>query len=169
MPPASESTCVSSRCGGGLTQRRSNRGGARTANNTAVYSRPRFKDAHLKSTPRFKDDIFFQKQGAPQIYNYHRGVAFLPHGAPKITAVVHLQSCTESGLLLLTLLRAGMERFLPSASDSSAAGLKPFGEPTLQVRVSTCHIGSPVPLRAIHAWVLWSGYNPVVIFRMLTV
>ena len=62
-------------------------------------------------------------------YNYHRGVAFLPHGAPKITAVVHLQSCTESGLLLLTLLRAGMERFLPSASGSSAAGLKPCGEP----------------------------------------
>ena len=94
----------------------------------------RFKDAHLKSTPRFKDDIFFQKQGAPQIYNYHRGVAFLPHGAPKITAVVHLQSCTESGLLLLTLLRAGMERFLPSASGSSAAGLKPCGEPTCKFK-----------------------------------
>ena len=68
-------------------------------------------------------------QGAPQICNYRRGVACLPHGAPKITAVVHLQSCTESSLLLLTLLRAGMERFLPSASGSSAAGLKPCGEP----------------------------------------
>ena len=89
-----------------------------------LYSRPRFKDAHLKSTPRFKDGIFSKSKVPPQIYNYHRGVAFLRHGAPKITAVVHLQSCTESGLLLLTLLRAGMERFLPSASGSSAAGLK---------------------------------------------
>ena len=71
-------------------------------------------------------------------YNYHRGVAFLPHGAPKITAVVHLQSCTESGLLLLTLLRAGMERFLPSASGSSAAVLKPCSEPT------TCKFKSQV-------------------------
>ena len=43
--------------------------------------------------------------------------------------MVHLQSCTESGLLL-TLLRAGMEIFLPSASGSFAAGLKPCGKPT---------------------------------------
>ena len=57
-----------------------------------------------------------------------------PHKAPKITAVVHLQSCTESGLLLLTLLRAGMERFLPSASGSSAAGLKPCSEPTCKFK-----------------------------------
>ena len=48
--------------------------------------------------------------------------------------MVHLQSCTESGLLLLTLLRAGMERFLPSASGSSAAGLKPCGEPTCKFK-----------------------------------
>ena len=47
--------------------------------------------------------------------------------------MVHLQSCTESGLLL-TLLRAGMERFLPSASGSSAAGLKPCGEPTCKFK-----------------------------------
>ena len=88
-----------------------------------MYSRPRFKDDHIKSTPRLKDEIF-PKESAPQIYNYHRGVTFLPHGAPEIAAVVHLQICTESGLLLVTLLRAGLERFLPSASGSSAAGLK---------------------------------------------
>ena len=91
-----------------------------------MYSRPRFKDAHLKSTLRFKDDIF-SKSKVPrryfEVYNYHRGVALLRHGPPPITAVVHLQSCTESGLLLLTLLRAGMETFLPSARGSSAAGL----------------------------------------------
>ena len=89
----------------------------------------------MKSTPRFKDFFFFIKQGASQIHNYHRGVvAFLPQGPPKITAVVHLQSCTESGLLLLTLLRASMKRFLPSASGSSAAGLKPCGEPTCKFK-----------------------------------
>ena len=78
----------------------------------------RFKDAHLKSTLRFKDDIF-SKSKVPRrylLYNCHRGVAFLPHGRPKITAVLHLQSCIESGVLLLALLRVGMERFLPSAS-----------------------------------------------------
>ena len=32
------------------------------------------------------------------------------------------------------LLRAGMERFLPSASGSSAAGLKPCGEPTCKFK-----------------------------------
>ena len=54
--------------------------------------------------------------------------------APKITAVVHLQSCTESGVLLLTLLRAGMERFLPSVSGSSAARLETCGEPTCKLK-----------------------------------
>ena len=84
------------------------------------------------------------------MYNYHREVAFLPRGAPKITAVVHLQSCTESGLLLLTLLRAGMERFLPSASSSSADGLKPCGEPTCKFKsqlvtsVHQCPCGRPM-------------------------
>ena len=111
----------------------------------------RFKDAHVMSTPRFKDGIFFQKQGAPQIYNYHRGVAFVPHGAPKITAVVHLQSCTESGLMLLTLLRAGMERFFPSASGSSAAGLKPCGEPT-------CKFKSQL-VTSIHQYPCWRSMH----------
>ena len=31
------------------------------------YSRPRFKDAHIKSTPRFKDDIFSESK-VPRIY-----------------------------------------------------------------------------------------------------
>ena len=97
-----------------------------------MNSRPRVKDAHLEPNPRFKD--IFPNARCPHLYSCHRGVAFLPHGAPKITAVVHLQSCTESGLLLLTLLRAGMERFLPSASGSSAAGLKPCGEPTCKFK-----------------------------------
>ena len=66
-------------------------------------------------------------------------VVFLPHGAPKIPAVVPLQSCTESGMLLLTLLCAGMERFLPSASGSSAPGLKPSGEPTCKLSLNLSH------------------------------
>ena len=48
--------------------------------------------------------------------------------------MVLLQSRTESGLLLVTLLRAGMDRFLPSASGSSAAGLKPCCEPTCKFK-----------------------------------
>ena len=99
-----------------------------------MYSRPRFKDAHLKSTPSFEDNIFSKSTYPADIHYDNRAVAFLPHGAPKITAEVHLQSCTESGLLLLKLLRAGMERFLPSASGSSAAGLKPCGEPTCKFK-----------------------------------
>ena len=38
----------------------------------------------------------------------------------------------DSGLLQPALPRVGMERFLPSAGGSSAAGLKPCGEPTCQ-------------------------------------
>ena len=97
-----------------------------------MNSRPRVKDAHLEPNPRFKD--IFPNARCPHLYSCHRGVAFLPHGAPKITAVVHLQSCTESGLLLLTLLRTGMERSLPSASGSSTAGLKPCREPTCKFK-----------------------------------
>ena len=89
-----------------------------------------------------------------KIKNY-RGVAFLSHGAPIITDVVHLQSCKESGLLLLTLLRAGTERFVPSASGSSAAGLKPCGEPTCKFKsqlvtsVHQCPCGRPMHDKAI--------------------
>ena len=104
-----------------------------------MYSRPRFKDAHLKSTPSFEDNIFSKSTYPADIHYDNRALAFLPHGAPKITAEVHLQSCTESGLLLLKLLRAGMERFLPSASGSSAAGLKPCGEPTCSSSLNLSH------------------------------
>ena len=80
--------------------------------------------------PALKTTLFPRARCPPDIQSRRctiiiGGIAFLPHGVPKITAEVHLQSCTESGLLLLTLLRAGIERFLPSASGSSAAGLKP--------------------------------------------
>ena len=84
------------------------------------YSRPRLKDANLKSTPRHKDDIVLWSKVPHRYITSLWGVALLSYGAPKITAVVHLQSCTESGLLLLTLLRAGIERFLSSASADGA-------------------------------------------------
>ena len=108
----------------------------------------RFKDAHVMSTPRFKDGIFPK---ARRRYTIIRGVAFFTHGPPKITAVVHLQSCTESGLMLLTLLRAGMERFFPSASGSSAAGLKPCGEPT-------CKFKSQL-VTSIHQYPCWRSMH----------
>ena len=45
---------------------------------------------------------YFPRARCPADIQLSWGVAFLPHGAPKITAVVHLQSCRENGLLLLT-------------------------------------------------------------------
>ena len=112
-------------------QQSSGKVGIRVERDTVV---PALKTLILSQLPALKT-TFFPKARCPADIQYnHMGVAFLPHGAPKITAVVHLQSCTESGLLLLTLLRAGMERFLPSASGSSAAGLKPCGEPTCKFK-----------------------------------
>ena len=47
----------------------------------------------------------------------------------------HAPLKSDSGLLLLTLLLAGMERFFPSTGGSSAAGSRPCGEPLCVFRV----------------------------------
>ena len=68
------------------------------------------------------------------MYNNKGGVPFPLCGPPPIffcwgnTLLYNI----DSGLLQLALPRVGMERFLPSAGGSSAAGLKPRGEPTCQ-------------------------------------
>ena len=62
------------------------------------------------------------------------GSPFIVRGLQNRCAVVHLQSCTESGLLLLlTLLRAGIESFLPSAGGAS-----PNPNPN-RAFVNSCH------------------------------
>ena len=62
------------------------------------------------------------------------GSCFPPYAPPQNCCNTPVD-CIESDLLLL-LLRVGMERFLPSAGGSSAAGLRPCGEPTRKIKSS---------------------------------
>ena len=59
----------------------------------------------------------------------------------------------DSGLLQPALLRVGMERFLPSAGGSSAAGLRPCGEPTCQQKSQLVSAVHQCPCgRSMHAF-----------------
>ena len=97
------------------------------------YSRPRFKDTLLKETPRYKD-TFFSRNMVPRRCTIIRGGYLFHFAAPPFffcwgsTLLYNI----DSGLLQPALPRVGMERFLPSAGGSSAAGVKPCGEPTCQ-------------------------------------
>ena len=80
------------------------------------------------------------------------GSIFPPYGPPKNCCSTPVD-CTESGLLLLLLPRVGMERFLPSAGGSSAAGLKPCGEPTCKIRSQLVSLVHQFPCgRPMHAF-----------------
>ena len=82
-----------------------------------------------------------------------QGGPFFHHTGPPKIAVAHLligpADCTERGMLR-PLLRVGVGRFLPSAGGSSAAGLKPCGEPTCKIKsqlvslVHRCPCGRPM-------------------------
>ena len=90
---------------------------------------------HSSSTPLLKDTKNTTSM-VPRRCEQLRGDPLFHYTAPqKIACTISTPvECTESGLLLLLLLRVGMERFLPSAGGSSAAGLKPCGEPTCCIR-----------------------------------
>ena len=99
---------------------------------TRRHSRPRAKDVFLKSTPRFQDTKNTKSMVPRRCEKLRGGPFFLPYGPPKKCCSTPID-CTKSGLLPL-LLRLAMERFLSSAGGSSAAGLKPCGEPTCKIK-----------------------------------
>ena len=60
------------------------------AHNFLSYSRPRFKDARSKETPRLKDDFFPRTEGADRQYNigvYTISTPRTPHFHPAAGAV----------------------------------------------------------------------------------
>ena len=102
-----------------------------------MYSRPRFKDARVKSTPRVKDAFFFRSMVPRDCKCIGGGGHFISRPPQNTGAAPYPQAPRERFAAAPSVCRYSMRRFLPTAGASSASSTKPCAEPT-------CTIMAPV-------------------------